>query len=501
MAATDLTGRIAAGPSRLTHEEILEPQFRFEVVHLLPFYVLTEKVLLIEYLRMALVTPVQATKIGKLLDRADRHTLAADPAANMSDLAFALELAVTGRLTEPVPGWHIDRSRNDLQACVQLMYGRDQLLEMTGELLSCFWSVRDLAGRHVSTLMPGYTHLQPAQVMTPGFYLAGLAHHLLHTARRMLAVYDDAGLCPLGAAAMTGQELAFDRDRMAVLLGFAAAHPHPLTAVASRAWVLETAAECATFGVGLSRFVTDLMTWGSGQYHFFELPDELSGISSAMPQKKNYPVLERIRGRTAHLASCYIDCATAQRAAAFSNSVEVSKEGTARLPDALAAMRSVLRLTSSVLDHLTFREQDMRSACDNEYLGGLSLANDLALNEMIPWRTAQVIAGAYILAAQRRGRPPAQPDPGLLAELADSHGYRLTDPAGLLDRALAPEGGLLRKQTSGSAHPVAVQRLLAEQESEARELDRARQERGDRLRAGRAEADRVLGLTAETAGR
>ena len=492
MTGLPLTARIAASPSTLMHEEILGPQFRYEAAHLLPYYVLAEKVLLAEYLGMGLVTPAEAARISDLLDEAGQRGLTADPAANMSDIAFALELAVTSRLAEPVPGWHVDRSRNDLQACVQLLFGRHQLCAAVGDLLSCFWSVLKLARRHVATLMPGYTHLQPAQVITPGFYLAGLSAQLLHTGRRLLAVFDDADLCPLGAAAMSGQELAFDRERIARRLGFAQAHPHPLTAVASRVWVLEAAAECATFGVVLSRFVTDLMAWGSGSYHFIDLPDELSGISSAMPQKKNYPVLERIRGRTAHLTSFYVDAAMAQRGAAFSNSVEVSKEGSARLPDLFAALGSVLRLTSTVVDHLAFREDDMRAACEREYLGGFSLANGLALRARIPWRTAQVVAGAYIVAALKQGFAPTEPDPGLLARLVAEHGYQLDDPASLLDQAFDPDEGLLHKQLTGSTHPAAVLDLLRSQIGEARRLEAARKERQARLQSGAAEIDCAL---------
>ncbi|MFD2122944.1 lyase family protein [Streptomyces cirratus] len=62
--------------------------------------------------------------------------------------------------------------------------------------------------------MPGYTHFQAAQVITPGFHLAAVAEHLLHTQRRLVQTYDGIDACPLGAGAMAGQELPWDRDRM-----------------------------------------------------------------------------------------------------------------------------------------------------------------------------------------------------------------------------------------------------------------------------------------------
>lgn len=491
MTAT-LTGRIAAGPDTLLDDEVLRPQFQFEAANLLPWYLRIEQTLLLEYLRMGLIDRGQASTIAALLDTVDADTLAADPRHNMSDIAFAVERRVEDALARPIPNWHVDRSRNDLQACAQLLFVREQLGLTADALLGCFAAAEALARRHLTDLMPGYTHLQPAQVMTPGFYLAGLSGALLHALHRLLAVHDDHDLCPLGAGAMTGQELPWDRERMARLLGFGAAHQHPLTAVASRAWVLETAAEISTLGVSISRFVTDLMAWSSGEYRFLALPDRLAGISSAMPQKKNYPILERIRGRTAHLTAGYLDVATAQRATAFGNSVEVAKEGSARLHDQFRDLRSVLRMLTAVLDNAEFDLARMREAVAAEYLGGFSLANALTLEASVPWRTAQVIAGRYIVAAVERGLPPDKPDPALLEQLAAERGFAVPDAAGILARTLDPEHGVRGKQPTCSTRPEAVAELLDRQRERAAGLAEAWHARAERTAAATLTARREL---------
>jgi argininosuccinate lyase len=496
MTTAHLTGRVAQAPSALLDQEVLSPQFRFESAHLLPWYVRVEKVLLTEYVRMGVLTPDQAHRIGALLDTVDAGSVVADPVANMSDIAFAVERHVSGGLTEPVPAWHVDRSRNDLQATAQLLFGRAQLRETADAVLECCAAAHRLADRHLTTLMPGYTHLQPAQVMTPAFYLAGISGQLLHSLGRLLAVYRDNDLSPLGAGAMTGQELDWDREGMARSLGFAAAHPHPLTAVAGRGWVLEAMAETANLGVALSRFTTDLMAWSSGQYRFLELPDELAGISSAMPQKKNYPVLERVRGRTAHLAAGWLDAATVQRAAAFGNSVEVGKEGSARLHEQFTTLRSVLRLLGAVLDHAEFDTTAMRAAVDAEYLGGFSLANVLTLKAGVPWRTAQVVAGAYVVAALGAGRGPGDPDPELLRRVAADRGHQVPDAERLLARAFDPEHGVLGKQLTGSTHPKAVAALLGQQRERARDLAGRWRRHAERTEEAARAVDARLGLAA-----
>lgn len=458
-----LTGRISGVPAKLLHEEVLEPQFSYEVLHLLPYYLHIEKVLLLEYRRMEILTQEEASAVARVLHELSAEDLAASPDENLSDICFGIERVVSARLARPVPGWHVDRSRNDIQACAQLMFGKERILRIAEELLNCVSAAHRLAARHTDAPLPGYTHLQAAQVITPGFYVSALSEHLLRTLHRLLLTYDQADHAPLGAGAMAGQELAWDRDSMARLLGFAGPRTHALAAVASRSWLLELAGECATFATGLNRFVTDLMTWAGSAYGLVALPDELAGISSAMPQKKNYPVLERIRGKTAHLLAWYVDVANAQRGTPYSNTVEVGKEGGAQLADATATLESALRLLTVVLDGAVFDAERGRAACAGEYLGGFGLANRLTLDEGVPWRTAQVIAGAYVAEAAKRG---VEADPELLAELARSHGHRLSGAAALVAGLFDPDEDLRRKKSAGSAAPEAVRKMLAEQGGE-----------------------------------
>jgi argininosuccinate lyase len=189
--------------------------------------------------------------------------------------------------------------------------------------------------------------------------------------------------------------------------------------------------------------------------------DELAGISAAMPQKKNFPILERIRGRSAHLISFGLDLAVAQRATPYSNMVEVSKEAGAHLWRLFDTLRSTMRLFTTVLAHLRLRTDRMRAACEREYLGGFTLANLLTLHAGLPWRTAQVIAGRYVVEAGERGLPPSGFDATLLATLATAEGFELARPDELLAEAFDVDAALRAKQSDGSTNPDAVRHLPA----------------------------------------
>ncbi len=427
-----LTGRIGAEPAEVWHNEVLAPQFGYEAAHLLPWYVAVEKVLLLEYVRMGLASADHAAALAARLSEIQAARLFPDPAENMSDIALAVERHVATGPVPPFAAWHADRSRNDLQACAQLLSGRDELMSAAEALLDVGRAALLLASATAAIPMPGHTHLQAAQVITPGFY----------------------------------QELSWDTGRMARLLGFSRPAPHALVAVASRGWALSVAGDLSAYGVALSRFATDLMMWGSSEFGYIELPDSLSGISSAMPQKKNFPILERIRGRSAHLISFALDLALAQRSTPYSNMVEVSKESTAHLSAMFAALRSTAALLTTVLENLRLRQDRMLAACEREYLGAFTLANLLTLRAAMPWRSAQVVVGRYVVIATERGLPPAEPDGELLAELALAAGHQVSEPARLLAEAFDVGAALAAKQSPGSANPAAVSELLAAQHAE-----------------------------------
>ncbi|MFE3828668.1 lyase family protein [Streptomyces sp. NPDC059092] len=480
-----VTGRIDGVPSDVWHEEVLAPQFAYEAEHLLPHYLAIEKALLLEYLRMGLVDAAGAASVAARLDTLAADAIRAEPRENLSDISFAVERHVQSGATPPFAAWHVDRSRNDLQVCAQLMAARENFGAVAVDLVVLGRAVTALAARYTDTPMPGHTHGQAAQIITPGYHLAALAAETTAALRRMLHTYDETDACPLGSGAMAGQELPWDRARLAGLLGFTRAQPHALVGVASRTWTTVIAADLAAYAAVLSRFTTDLMTWSGSGFGFLDLPDELAGISAAMPQKRNFPVLERIRGRCAHVVGRSADITAGQRNTPYTNTVEVSKETGAHLHVQSGAMRSLLRLAHAVVTGATFHTDRMRAACAEDHLGGFTLANRLTLDCGIPWRTAQVVAGRYVKHAVDRGLRADRPDAALLRTCAAEAGYE-AEPAGeLLTESFDVDRGLRAKNSEGSAHPDRVKDLLADEE---RELDRLGAEftRGAERRAAAA---------------
>ncbi len=480
-AQHSLSGRIKTGPDALLLTEVLQAQFDYELHHYLPYYLWIEKVLLLEYERMQLLNHERVSSIGSILDQITPDTLTANAEVNMSDMAFAIERYVDQRLAAPVEFWHVDRSRNDLQACAQVMFGRDQVLTLIENLLAFFQATHHQAQKYTTVPMPGYTHYQVAQIITPGFYLAALVEHILGAILRLLSIYDEINACPLGAGAMAGQHLAWDRERMAHHLGFSRPQRHALVSVTSREWTLLIANELSLLGTYLSRFATDLLLWGSSEYRYIDLPDELSGISSAMPQKKNFPVLERIRGRSAHLSAFAIDFVLGQRNTPYTNLVETSKEAGAYLMTLFTATRSLVSLFTGVLERICFRQEQMLQACEREFIGGFALANHLTLHYSIPYRTAQVIVGKYITRMTELQRQPGQAESAELQALCKNCGYTIEISDKEIQAFTSTQANLYGKQSAGSTHPQMVCELLAQQEKEAEQYCHGWKDRKEKL--------------------
>jgi argininosuccinate lyase len=119
-------------------------------------------------------------------------------------------------------------------AATQHLRFRDVMLGLIQAALDCRRAILKLAGEHTNTVMPGYTHLQPAQPITLGHYLTAIESALVRDTARLWGALERCDLCPLGAAALAGTGFPISRERTAELLGFPGLVVNTLDAVASR---------------------------------------------------------------------------------------------------------------------------------------------------------------------------------------------------------------------------------------------------------------------------
>jgi argininosuccinate lyase len=229
---------------------------------------------------LAALADVEAAGHGDLSDGEDVHE--------------AIETAVIDRIGPDGGRMHTARSRNDeVATCIRYRL-REDLLAAAEATITLREALVDVASEHTETVMPGYTHLQPAQPTTVAHYLLSYEGGIARDTARLLGAYERVNRSPLGAAAFAGTPFDVDRDRTAALLGFDGTVRNSTDAASARDFLAEGATACATLSTTLSGLAEDLILFSNKG--FVELSDAYASTSSIMPQKKNPDTLELTRG-------------------------------------------------------------------------------------------------------------------------------------------------------------------------------------------------------------
>ena len=231
---------------------------------------------------------------GEILDAlADVESAGHGALSGGEDVHEAIESAVIDRVGPDGGKMHTARSRNDeVAACIRYRL-REDLLEAAETTLGLREALIEAAAEHTDTLMPGYTHLQPAQPITVGHYLMSYASTISRDTARLLDAYDRTNESPLGGAAFAGTPFDIDRERTAALLGFDGVVANSMDASSARDFLAESTAALATHATTLSGLAEDVIIFANKGY--VDLSDDYSSTSSIMPQKKNPDTLELTR--------------------------------------------------------------------------------------------------------------------------------------------------------------------------------------------------------------
>lgn len=238
--------------------------------------------------QQGLIPAKAAQSIAKALIEMEREgpeVIELDP--QREDAYFNYEARLIDKIGIDTGGrMHTARSRNDILATMDRMRCREVVNAIMEALSRVRVAALNAAENNLDVVMPGYTHLQPAQPMTYGFYLTGVAEALGRDADRLSNAYERIDQSPLGAGAFAGTSYAIDRSQTAKLLGFPTVIDSSLDSVASRDFLFEVLGTLSLLAATWSRVAQDYFLWTTDEFNLFEFPDSVAGTSSIMPQKK-----------------------------------------------------------------------------------------------------------------------------------------------------------------------------------------------------------------------
>lgn len=415
------------------------------------------------------------------------------------DSYFAFENRLGQVAGKAVAGWlHVGRSRNDIGSTLDRMAARETCLALLAAMEEARRACLAAAGRHVLTVMPGYTHLQPAQPITFGYYLANVARGMEREHERLAAVLDRLDACPLGSAALAGTSFAIDRDETADLLGFAGPAAPGLDAVASRDFVTELLWAVTSAQVLFSRVAQDLYVFTTWEFGALTFPDRVAGTSSIMPQKKNMLPLEYFRAEAGRSIGALAGALAAVKGSNYSIGLDSVREGVADAWPAFARFEAGLSLLRLIFETATPDAGKLLARCKANFSTATDLADGLVRDFGISFRDAHHVVGRAVQMVLAAGGGAEELTVAVLNKAAEAEIGRSFDlPEERLRRWMDPVEAVRARTVPGGTAPEVVSALLAEMEARLAADAGLRTRRSAALEAASERlASRVAELTA-----
>jgi len=310
------------------------------------------------------------------------------------DIHMNIETILTEKIGEAGKKLHTARSRNDQVALDIRMYLRDEVSFITDLLSGLCRTLLKISQENTSTIMPGFTHMQPAQPIT-------LAHHMMayfemfkRDIERLSDCSKRINIMPLGACALAGTGFPIDRQFVADELNFDSITANSLDSVSDRDFAVELCSDLAIIMMHLSRFCEEIILWNTVQFAFAKQDDAFSTGSSIMPQKKNPDIAELVRGKSGRVYGNLTAILTIMKSLPLAYNKDM-QEDKPILFDSIDTVKLCIPVFNSMLAAITFNKENMYVSAGQGFTNATDLADYLVLKE-IPFRSAHEITGKVV---------------------------------------------------------------------------------------------------------
>ena len=369
----------------------------------------------------------------------------------LEDIHMNIEARLLEKVGEVGGKLHTARSRNDQVALDMRLFARDAISNTLAQLKELQRALISLAEANKDVIIPGYTHLQPAQPVL-------LAHHLLAYFEMLQRDVDRFSDClkrtdvmPLGSGALAGVTYDIDREFVAKELGFSQLSQNSMDAVSDRDFVLEYEAAAGLCMMHLSRLAEEVILWSSAEFNFIELDEAYATGSSIMPQKKNPDVAELARGKTGRVYGNLMALLTTMKALplSYNKDMQEDKEG---LFDTVDTLLSTVEVFTGMVETLKVKSENARRAVERGYILATDLA-DYLVKKGEAFRTAHALVARLVSYAMEKNKSL------LKLSLAE---YKKFSPLFEQDvYSITAESSIAARDVVGGTAPRQVARALA----------------------------------------
>ena len=320
----------------------------------------------------------------------------------LEDVHMNIEARLKALIGEAAGRLHTARSRNDQVATDFRLYVRGQIDLFDRALAVLQLALAQKAEAHAATVMPGFTHLQPAQPVTFGHHLLAYVEMIGRDRGRFQDARRRLNECPLGAAALAGTSFPIDREQTARELGFDKPTANSLDSVSDRDFVMETLAAATITAVHLSRLSEEIVLWVTPQFGFLTLSDRFTTGSSIMPQKRNPDAAELCRAKVGRIAGALQSLVLVMKGLPLAYSKDMQEDKEVAF-DALDSLRLVIAAAAGMVEDMQPVPEAMQRAAGYGYSTATDLADWLVRELKMPFRQAHHVTGSIVALAETQG--------------------------------------------------------------------------------------------------
>jgi argininosuccinate lyase len=319
----------------------------------------------------------------------------------LEDIHMHIEARLTEKIGDAGKKLHTGRSRNDQVSLDMRMFLKQELNHTDDTLLHLLKSLVKKAEKEKETIMPGYTHLQKAQVTTFAHYLMAYYYMLKRDRQRMQEALGRIDVLPLGSGAIAGSTMPLDREFVRKKLKFSKLSENSMDAVSDRDFVLDAVFSIAMVMMHLSRLAEDLILFSTEEFSYLSLPDELCTGSSLMPQKKNPDALELLRGKTSRVIGDLFSLFSMLKGLPMTYNRDL-QEDKEPLFHAVSTVKDSLSIAKLCIDGLLINRKGMEKAVYESFMPAVEMAEYLT-TKGIPFREAHGIVGKMVRYCEDKG--------------------------------------------------------------------------------------------------
>ena len=380
----------------------------------------------------------------------------------LEDVHMNIEARLTELVGEAGKRIHTGRSRNDQVATDVRLYLRDAIDDIDQRLEALQQAILTIAEQESATIMPGFTHLQVAQVITFGHHMLAWFEMIFRDRARLQQCRASVNVMPLGSAALAGSSFALDREFVAEKLKFDTASHNSLDAVSDRDFAIEFCAFGAILFAHMSRIAEELVLWTSTQFNFIDLPDRFCTGSSIMPQKKNPDVPELVRGKTARVYANLFALLTLMKSQPLAYNKD-NQEDKEPLFDTVDTVHDCVVAFANMIPHIKVNREVLLYAAQQGYATATDLA-DYLVQKKVPFRDAHEVVGKTVKYAIEQKKKLDELNLYELQKFSPS----ISDD---VFKILSVEGSVASKNTYGGTSPVQVATQIKLAKERLKEFD------------------------------